>query len=97
MYKPKPLPMKLRLLAIATIFVLNLNAQDSTFTFSLKQAQDYAVENSYINRQAEKDVEKSEKQVNETIGTGPQHLVVQMMNLLKYFLVQNNKWEQQLM
>jgi outer membrane protein TolC len=43
---------------------------EASFTFSLSEAQNYAVEHSYMNQQAVKDVEKSEKQVKETIGTG---------------------------
>ena len=43
---------------------------DSSFSFNLLEAQNYAVEHSYMNQQAVKDVEKSERQVKETIGTG---------------------------
>ncbi|MEQ8623585.1 MAG: TolC family protein [Vicingaceae bacterium] len=59
------------LLAILVLAESQLKAQaDSSFSFNLLEAQNYAVEHSYMNQQAVKDVEKSEKQVNETIGTG---------------------------
>lgn len=38
--------------------------------FSLEEAQDYALKNSYKSRTALLEVEKSQKKVNETIGTG---------------------------
>lgn len=59
------------LLAILVLAESQLKAQaDSSFSFNLLEAQNYAVEHSYMNQQAAKDVEKSERQVKETIGTG---------------------------
>ena len=45
-------------------------AQSSSFSFNLMEAQQYAIEHSYISLSADKDVEISEKKVSETISTG---------------------------
>lgn len=63
-----------RLIAMSlfTIVFASASAQDSkrTFEFTLKQAQDYAVLNSYQTLAASKDVEKAKKKVWETIAIG---------------------------
>jgi len=65
-------PINLYLLAIALILPSSsLWAQsDQELSFSLKAAQDYALEHSYQSRSSMLEVEKSRKKVNETIGTG---------------------------
>ena len=71
MYRIKKRVKSLSLFLLLFIFGSSLLAQaDSSFSFNLLEAQNYAVKHSYMNQQAVKDVEKSEKQVNETIGTG---------------------------
>lgn len=45
-------------------------SQDSTYSFSLQEAQSYALKNGYLSRTSNLEVLKSEKKVNETIGTG---------------------------
>lgn len=47
-----------------------LSAQEDVLSFSLKEAQQYAIENGYSNRTAAKEVEKSKRIVEETIATG---------------------------
>lgn len=60
------------IILIATgLFLQNVAAQETNSnSFSLEEAQQYAVENSYMNINARREVKKSEKKVNETIGTG---------------------------
>lgn len=59
-------------LSLFSIAFVSASAQDSsrTFEFTLKQAQDYAVLNSYQTLSAAKDVEKAKKKVWETIAIG---------------------------
>ena len=45
-------------------------AQAESFEFSLPEAQSYAVKNSYLSLNADKDVEIADRKVLETIGTG---------------------------
>ncbi|MBR9830822.1 TolC family protein [bacterium] len=63
---------KLITLSLFSCLFATAIAQDSTqtFQFTLKQAQDYAVLNSYQTRSATLDVEKSEKKVWETTAIG---------------------------
>jgi outer membrane protein TolC len=63
---------KLITLSLFSFLFATANAQDSTQTyqFTLKQAQDYAVLNSYQTLSAMKDVEKSERKVWETTAMG---------------------------
>jgi len=63
---------KLITLSLLSFLFATANAQDSTQTyqFSLKQAQDYAVLNSYQTLSAILDVEKAEKKVWETTAIG---------------------------
>jgi len=51
-------------------FSSSLDAQESIQNFSLEEAQQYAIENGFSNRTATKEVEKSERIVEETISTG---------------------------
>lgn len=67
----------MKLLKLSTLFFIGLiagqlNAQDSTkvMSFSLKEAQEYAVIHSYQTQLALKDVEKSKKKVKETVAIG---------------------------
>lgn len=57
-------------LMVGVSLSLKLAAQSSTHTFSLAEAQQYAIEHSYMSLNADKDVLLSEKVVNETISTG---------------------------
>ncbi len=63
---------KLITMSLLTILFASAKGQDtaSTFEFTLKQAQDYAVLNSYQTLAASKDVEKAQKKVWETIAIG---------------------------
>jgi outer membrane protein TolC len=63
---------KLIAISLLSLLFLPVNGQDSTQTyeFTLKQAQDYAVLNSYQTLAASKDVEIAEKRVWETIAIG---------------------------
>jgi outer membrane protein TolC len=45
-------------------------AQATSYSFTLEEAQKYAVEHSYMSQSSQKEVLKSQKKVNETIGTG---------------------------
>jgi outer membrane protein TolC len=59
------------LLLAAILPFSSLHAQKGEeLKFSLEEAQAYALENSYQSRSAKLEVEKSQKKVNETIGTG---------------------------
>ncbi|MBN1597172.1 MAG: TolC family protein [Bacteroidales bacterium] len=50
---------------------MNLSAQiDSVLSFSLKEAQDYAIENYYLSVNAEKDIESAEKRMWEYTSVG---------------------------
>lgn len=49
---------------------LQLTAQENGLSFTLKEAQEYAIKNGYSSRTAIKEVEKSERVVKETIATG---------------------------
>lgn len=59
------------LLLIAIIVPLKLAAQnDSVMSFSLKQAQDYAIQNFYVSKNAKLDIEAAKKKVWETTAIG---------------------------
>lgn len=45
-------------------------SQAENFSFSLEEAKNYAIKNGYASKTAQLEVEKSNKKVNETIGTG---------------------------
>ncbi len=45
-------------------------AQAESFDFTLQEAQNYAIKNSYMSLNADKDVQIADKKVSETIGTG---------------------------
>lgn len=45
-------------------------AQAESFEFTLQEAQNYAIKNSYMSLNADKDVQIADKKVSETIGTG---------------------------
>ena len=57
---------------LLTALISTSSAQDGkeSFEFTLQDAQKYAIENSYMSINAKKEVLKSEKKVDETIGTG---------------------------
>lgn len=59
------------LLLLSILFITNqVNAQVGTMSFTLQEAQEYAVKNGYQAKLAQKEVEKSERKVKETIATG---------------------------
>jgi outer membrane protein TolC len=70
MYKQSTQPSLVWLFIGLCLTSFSSYSQDSTLSFSLQEAQNYAVENSYMSKTATLNVEKSEKQVSETIGTG---------------------------
>ncbi|KAA3643743.1 MAG: TolC family protein [Bacteroidetes bacterium] len=63
---------KVNLLLIVSLLLSanGINAQEAALSFTLQEAQEYAVKNSYQAKLAQKDVEKSERKVKETISTG---------------------------
>jgi outer membrane protein TolC len=69
----KPLSQAIFFAFLIALFLIQsplLYAQDQEFSFSLQEAQAYAVKHGYQTRLAQKDVEKAERKVKETIGTG---------------------------
>lgn len=58
------------LLNLLVLLSYSTNAQESGMSFSLEEAQKYALENSYMSKSAQLEVDKSNKKVKETIGTG---------------------------
>ena len=68
MYKIKPKLIVLLLVAMG--FSIAASAQAESFEFSLEEAQNYAIKNSYMSISADKDVQIADKKVLETIGTG---------------------------
>ncbi len=65
-----PIKAKITLLSLLVLLSYSTNAQESSMKFSLEEAQKYALENSYMSKSANLEVEKSNKKVKETIGTG---------------------------
>lgn len=69
MYKIKP-----NLIALFFLLGINTNSevfgQTEQFSFSLEEAQNYAITNSYLSITADKDVTIADRKVLETIGTG---------------------------
>ncbi|MBL4707997.1 MAG: TolC family protein [Flavobacteriales bacterium] len=65
---------KTKLIAIALLLGVNFSTgvfgQTETLSFSLEEAQNYAIKNSYLSITADKDVEIADRKVLETIGTG---------------------------
>lgn len=63
---------RLMLAVLCSIFSLSVlgQAEEKKSEFSLKEAQDFAVLNSYFSRSAMMDVEKSEQKVKEVTGIG---------------------------
>ena len=68
MYKMKP--NFLAILILLLTCTSSAFAQAESFEMSLAQAQDYAIKNSYMSLNADKDVQIADKKVLETIGTG---------------------------
>ena len=63
--------MKKYLVIIVAMFCsFSMNAQEESMTFSLQEAIDYAVKNSYDNKVAEQDIESAKKQKWETTTIG---------------------------
>jgi outer membrane protein TolC len=63
--------MKKYLVIIAAVFFsLSIEAQEESMTFSLQEAIDYAIKNSYDNKVAERDIESAKKQKWETTTIG---------------------------
>lgn len=52
------------------LLTLSVSAQEQEYSFSLEEAQAFAIQNSYQTRLAAMEVEKSERKVKETIGIG---------------------------
>lgn len=69
MYNIKP-----SLIALLLLLGLNVSSgvygQAEAMSFSLEEAQNYAIKNSYMSISADKDVEIADRKVLETIGTG---------------------------
>ncbi len=68
MYKSNQLKSWAFVLLISSSFASFAQASGQTFT--LEQAQAFALENSYMSLNAQREITKSQKKVNETIGTG---------------------------
>jgi outer membrane protein TolC len=66
----RKLKVNLLLLAVLVFSAGILKAQEGAKSFTLQEAQDFAVKNGYQSLIAQKEVLKSEKVVKETIGTG---------------------------
>ncbi len=58
------------LLIFATLLALGINAQDEGGSFSLEQAQQFAMKNSYVLKNTQLDITKAQKKVWETITMG---------------------------
>lgn len=58
------------LLPLFLFLGLLAQSQEGSFSFSLAEAQQYAIEHSYQSQTANKEVEKSKRKVKETISTG---------------------------
>ena len=58
------------LLLLMAMGTLGIKAQESPMSFSLEEAEQYAMENSYVLQNTNKDVVIAQKQVWETISTG---------------------------
>ncbi len=56
--------------AVFASFIIPVNAQDDTKSFSLEQAMNYAMNNSYVLQNASKDITIAKKKVWETITMG---------------------------
>ena len=56
--------------AVFTVSIISVNAQDDTKSFSLEQAINYAMNNSYVLKNSSKDITIAQKKVWETITTG---------------------------
>lgn len=63
--------LKLLMLIIITFLMSNINAQvDTTYKFTLQQAQDYAIKNFFLSKNAELDVKAARKKMWETTAMG---------------------------
>jgi outer membrane protein TolC len=72
-------------IVIAVLFSLSLQGQEESMTFSLQEAIDYAIKNSYDNKVAERDIESAKKQKWETTTIGMPQVegTVDYQNFLK--------------
>ena len=62
---------KIGLVLLSALLSFNLFSQaEGSLSFNLEEAQNYAVQNSYMSINAKKDIEISERKVKETISTG---------------------------
>jgi len=70
MYKTKLSINRFWLLSCFCLTISQGFSQTNTFSMSLEEAKAYAIENGYASQSAKLEVEKSNKKVKETIGTG---------------------------